>query len=503
MKRKILLTIFSLMLLSTGVLFALLACSNKNEAVPQDFTFQNRVITWGEVESAKGYVVMLDGKEYETEKNSFDTLPYIKDGGEYFVEVKAVFDGSENGAFAKYRFDVAEPLKSGYDEKGFSYTLLEDKSGYEISKGTADLSGALVIPDYFDGLPVTKIADYAFSSRDVRKRPNPITGAYCNDSVSIVMLNTNLESVGRYALSGFTGVSLLVIPDSVIEIGAYAFYGCSHLENVSLPKNLKVIPEGCFSDCALKYVEFPGSLEEIGAGAFKCNSVTDGESATVYRTEQNLTKVVIPDNVMVVGDEAFLGCAYLADIEVNGKFNYFGYDVFKKTAWYDSKPDGMIVIGELVYNYKGVFEEKSLTIPDYVSCIAARAFFTCKIQTVELPKGVVICNEAFRSTELKKLIIPDGVTELLPYVFKACYHLHTVVLPKSLKKLSAQTFLTSGNFTVYYEGNLSEWQSLFENDDQAKLFEELYGGAIYYYSDSNPLVEGKYWHYVDGEPTVW
>lgn len=513
MKRKILLTILSLMLLSTGVLFSLLACSIKNEAVPQDFTFQNRVITWGEVERAKGYVVMLDGKEYETEKNSFDTLPYIKDAGEYFVEVKAVFDGGENGAFAKYRFDVTEPLKSGYDEKGFSYTLLEDKSGYEISKGTADLSGALVIPDYFDGLPVTKIADYAFSTHIKLIYPNPITDYGCNTKTLSVSIGSKVKTIGQRAFAGFSMIKSLVIPSNVTEIGKEAFFGCSRLELVFLPDGFKEIPEGCFSDCALKQINFPKGLEKIGASAFMCNAYTQNGDGGVLRTNQSFTDLCIPESVKYMGDNAFNGCQKLENIDLQGDFSYFGSSVFGNTPWYEAKEDGIVTIGSVLYGVKGDaawlflnYRINELTVPEDITCIAAEAFYNIDIRSVIIHDGVAICNKAFCYSRLFKVRLPSDIEVLYDYAF-ANINLNgkTIVLPKTLKKVSVTAFKKANLINIFYEGNYNEWKKLFEFDTQPELFVELVSSktTLYFYSETEPEEKGNYWHYVDGEPTVW
>lgn len=521
MKRRILAIILAATAAMAAVNFSACGAVKGRLDKPSDVSVYGYTVSWDKVPNATGYKVVLDGKEYVVNENSFDVSTVTNLGGDYEITITAVNEEENYKASRAEKYSFTLPIDSGYDENGFLYRILEDGTGYEILKGNANPSGILAIPSFFKGLPVKKVADYAFSSRDMRKRANPLTGAYCNDAVSVIMLSTNLESIGRYALSGFTGVSSLVIPDSVTEIGAYAFYGCGGLETVILPKNLKVILEGCFSDCALQAIEFPYSVEEIGAGAFKCNSVTDSESGAVYRTEQNLTKVVIPDGVKVVGNEAFYGCTYLTDVVTNGKFSYFGYDVFRKTAWYDAKPNGMIVVGKLVYGYKSIaagnkpvidYEncDKNIVIPDYVTCIAAKAFWGFSIKSVDLPENVVICLSAFDLCQkLEKVIIPDGAEiQDMAFAWGFC---KMVVLPKCFKLKSVRAFSKSHIKEVYYEGTYTEWRNLFESAVQADLFEEILSdqntynsdNMFYYYSETKPVGEGNYWHYVDGEVTKW
>lgn len=61
----------------------------------------------------------------------------------------------------------------------------------------------------------------------------------------------------------------IVIPDSVTEIGAYAFSGCSGLTNVTISDNVTVISESTFSGCSgLTSIIIPESVTEINMLVF-------------------------------------------------------------------------------------------------------------------------------------------------------------------------------------------------------------------------------------------
>ena len=67
----------------------------------------------------------------------------------------------------------------------------------------------------------------------------------------------------------------LFLPDSITEIGAYAFSGCSSLAEVVFPEKLETIGEKAFKDCAaLLSVDLPQSVREINNEAFDgCSSL--------------------------------------------------------------------------------------------------------------------------------------------------------------------------------------------------------------------------------------
>lgn len=148
---------------------------------------------------------------------------------------------------------------------------------------------------------VTKIGEYAFYKSGVQiVNFNAIN---CEDveectmgGWSVTSLNFG-ESVKRipgklaYDMRGLTSV---VIPDSVTEIGDYAFCDCENLKSVTIGNSVEKIYNNAFDGCGLTSVIIPDSVTYIGNEAFmSCHE---------------LTSIDIPDSVTEIGDAAFLGC---------------------------------------------------------------------------------------------------------------------------------------------------------------------------------------------------
>ena len=112
-------------------------------------------------------------------------------------------------------------------------------------------------------------------------------------------------------------------------IGYRAFYYCSSLQSVSIPKSVTSIGDDAFHDCSsLQSVTIPDSVESIGRSVFRAcislqsvtipDSVTSiGDSAFYYC--KSLQSVTIPDSVTSIGDWAFGNCESLRSIIISHK----------------------------------------------------------------------------------------------------------------------------------------------------------------------------------------
>ncbi len=168
-----------------------------------------------------------------------------------------------------------------------------------------------------------------------------------------------VTSIGSSAFSSFQMKSV-TLPDTLQEIGQYAFSYCSNLESVTFPDSLKRIEFQAFEDCsALSAVEFPDHLVETSSNTFTGTpwleaqrkkdplvivngALIDGQtckgdvtvpasvkyvagSAFSYNTD--ITSVVLPAGAAKVEDNVFSGCENLTSAELKG-VTELGYEVF-------------------------------------------------------------------------------------------------------------------------------------------------------------------------------
>jgi hypothetical protein len=117
-----------------------------------------------------------------------------------------------------------------------------------------EYEGALYIPEYIDGKPVTEIGSYAFANCD------KLTEVYIPDTVKVI---------GNHAFENCHSLNKVVLGNGVETINYKAFYCCDALESIEIPDSVTYIDASAFEYCyALKNVYMGENVTYIGDYAF-------------------------------------------------------------------------------------------------------------------------------------------------------------------------------------------------------------------------------------------
>ena len=260
------------------------------------------------------------------------------------------------------------------------------------------------------------------------------------DQVQQVVIADGVDIIPYEAFRGFTRITALSFPDSVMQIGYSVAQGCTALQSVRFPQGQNVsIDSNAFMGCtALKSVDIPEGVTSIGMLAFYgCTS---------------LTQVSIPSTASYVGNsfDAFSGCTSLESISIAA-----GNPNFRSE-------NGLVCSKDLTTLYLCPRGRKEAVIPNGVQTVSFEAFYQCAaLKRVQIPKSVTSLGGFIECTALESLTIPDSVTELgacngcaalrevrvgagvqeLPVnAFEGCAALTKVTLPKGLKAIPQNAF---------------------------------------------------------------
>ena len=206
------------------------------------------------------------------------------------------------------------------------------------------------------------------------------------------------------------------IKDGVTSIGDIAFFNCNNLRKVVIGNSVKRIGEKAFAnDHALADITIGNSLESI-------------EDDALYGC--GIKKLVLPASLKEISSFGLVSLWELEEIDIpdNG--------VFKSI-------DGALYIDQgktlLLYPPKRTGE---YVIPDGVTAIGGNAFSSTHLTKVVIPdtvKEIGMCAFSY-SNYLTTIIFGNGITEIPSMCCFYCKALTSVTLPEGLKTIEYSAF---------------------------------------------------------------
>lgn len=243
---------------------------------------------------------------------------------------------------------------------------------------------------------------------------------------------TPVTTIGNAAFRD-SSVTSVTIPDSVTEIGANAFAGCTNLTSVNYiggdwskltiqsgnpavedaakdAANEQLFDfEFILNNTAVIVTDYKGTAADVTIPSrYKGKPVTMIDHAA-FHDNSAVTSVTIPDSVTAIPDYAFGFCSQLTNISIPNSVTFIGFSAFNSCT-----------------------SLKSITLPSSLSTIQSYAFYNCG--------------------NLKTIHIPVSVTSIGNYAFDVCPSLMTVTYPGS--KTQWDDNITKGSNNDVLENNL-------------------------------------------------
>ena len=267
-------------------------------------------------------------------------------------------------------------------------------------------------------------------------------------NVKSVILGANVQHIPDYAFKDCVDIYPgLTIRNSVTEIGAHAFEGCSSMTNLAFQNN--------------------SSLAAIGDYAFKgCSALNKALN--------------LPNSVTTVGQYAFYGCVAIPSLTIGtGMESIGGYAfwncpamttvTFNATNCTTMATDSQYSVFNSVTSNSGATSIVTLNIGSNVTSIPDYAFrnSTNMTSAIAIPNATTnIGTYAFYGAHSSELTIGTGVTTIGGYAFWNCPNLATV----NFNATNCTTMVTDSQYSVFNSGT--------SNGDATPIVSLTIGGNV-------------------------
>lgn len=307
----------------------------------------------------------------------------------------------------------------------------------------------LRIPGTIDGKKVTYIADNACTyNSGIRIIFVPDTvleignDAFANnpDLITVNLNGSSLEKIGKRAFKNCTSLMYVNFNNdnsSLKIIDSYAFQGCTSMESISLPDSLESIYFGAFADCtSLQTVTLPDGLDIIYPYTFKGDT--------------NLFSITIPKSYTTIGSNAFQDSGMIT-------FFYEGSESdWKKVDVQYGNENFRVIYNAGLSEYRYIMlSDGTLKITGYDGC-DENLTIPATIHGVPV---TVLGDWAFYGKEyLRTISISEGITTIGYECFQYC-QFSCITLPHSLKTIECDALPASLSLIIY-NGTAEEWNQI-------------------------------------------
>lgn len=270
-----------------------------------------------------------------------------------------------------------------------------------------------------------------------------------------------ITRIANGAFWGCTELRMVRLPKPMRQLDDLAFVGCTAMTEFTFPEHLESIENNTFKGCkSLKKARVTGwtNLPHIvrglpqGCAVVVIDPETKAETQVSFSVD-GLAYIELPDGACLLAyDEQNRPNLTIPPTVINGD-RELSVTQIGESAFYHREdlasvkfPASLSVVGSAAFS--GCTSLKSVTLPAGLQRIEGFAFWGCEgLTQVALPAGLKsVGREAFSGCKaLPRIALPEGLEMVGPEAFWDCLSLSSVTLPKSLKRIEHEAFYSCLN----------------------------------------------------------
>lgn len=297
---------------------------------------------------------------------------------------------------------------AGFDVDGLHYVVLPDEGNQvEVSLPSGSTMSTIVIPSSVENegitYTVTTIAERGFNNVNIHSLTIPPTITLIK-STAFKWCN-NLKTINISDLSSWCRINFYDDGSNPVIKARCLYINGNELTKLVIPEDITRINAGTFYGCnSLRSVVVPDHVTYIGIRAF--------DACT------NLESIQIGNNVETIEHRAFADCRSLQELRIPKSVSLIGTELLWQTSlssiivdsenpYYDSRED----CNAIIYTPTDILISgcKNTVIPDGVKRIEDKAFFG--------------------NPDLTSIVVPSSVESIGMMAFDGCRNLRSVTLP--------------------------------------------------------------------------
>lgn len=254
--------------------------------------------------------------------------------------------------------------------------------------------------------------------------------------INHIYIGEGITEIAEGVFAGLSGAGDIVLPDSLLVIGANAFSGIDTLSTIDL-KNVTTLGARAFADTSLQSITGE-HLRTLEGNVFE---------------NCGFTSFTVPAGVTKINGSDFSGCAMLTEFRcAAGQSAYTAQDGVlysadgRRLVAVPAQYAGAFTVPSVVEEidsaaFSGNFFITSVTVPTSVQRIGTRAFEKMLNLTTVSISAPMIPTQCFSgSARLKEVTLGDGVSTIESKAFDGCSSLTFPVIPDSVLRIAGNAF---------------------------------------------------------------